>query len=120
MAYADIQIRADPQGAQGIAAQAFSTYGFRVTWENATKGKAEKGSKGGNIALGALAQYYAINFEIHPAQGGTVLRLIQGNSGMAGGIMGVAKVRKQFRGVSDNIADWMRANNMLVAYQKGK
>ncbi len=120
MAYADIQVRIDPAGAQNIAVQAFSANGFRVSWESSVMGMVETGSRGGNIALGALSQYYAINFEIHPAQGGTVLRLIQGNTGLAGGVIGMAKVKKKFRGVLDDIANWMQQNQMLVAYQKGK
>lgn len=111
-------IRTSAEGAQNIAAQAFAANGFAVKWESPLKGKAEKGSKGANIALGALAQYYAIEFEIHPSQGGTTLRLVQGNTGLAGGVLGLMKVKKQFNQVSDSIAAWLQQNNMLVGVQK--
>jgi hypothetical protein len=120
VAYSDIAIRTDPASAQNIVVQAFTANGFGVTWQAPLKGVAEKGSKGANIALGALAQYYGIDFEVHPQPHGVTLRLIQKNTGMAGGLLGVSAVKKKFASVSDQIANWMQINGMLLAYTKGK
>lgn len=119
MAYADILVRIDPQGAQNIVNQAFTANGFRVTWASGAHGKAEKGSKGANIALGALAQYYGIDFQIIPGPHGCTFRLIQSNTGLAGGLIGMSAVKKKFGAVSTSLAQWMQANGLLLGFTKG-
>ncbi|MGQ0797253.1 MAG: hypothetical protein ACT4OI_05230 [Methanobacteriota archaeon] len=116
--YADIAVRATPDEVQNLVQQAFSTNGFEVSWASGTKGKAEKGRKGMNIAFGALAQYYGIDFEIIPLQGGTTLRLHKANTGLAGGLWGMSKVNKQFNGLADSIAGWFQQQGRLVGVQK--
>src|SRR2546426_7604964 len=83
------------ENVRNLVTQAFAANGFQVTWASATKGKADKGSKGMNIAFGALAQYYAVEFEIFPAPDGSVLRLYQSVSGWWGGMWGRRKVKNQ-------------------------
>lgn len=91
-----------------------------MTWENAQQGKAEKGSRGANLALGALAQYYGIQFAILPVGEGATLRLIRSNSGAAGGLIGMARVKKQFNALSDTLAAWFRQQGTLVGVTQGK
>lgn len=62
--YADIAVRGSVDNVRNLVTQAFGANKFQVSWESSTKGKAEKGSKGMNIAFGALAQYYAAEFEV--------------------------------------------------------
>ncbi len=119
MGYVHIRIKVHPAEAQRIVAEAFSTYGFRVSWKSSMKGKAKKGSKGRSIAFGWLAQHYVINFEIHPSQGWTILQLIKGNTGLGRGLVGMVKVDDMFVAVSDDIANWMRMNHLLLGYQRG-
>ncbi len=64
--YTDIAVKSSVENVQNLVQTAFASSGFKVAWENATRGKAEKGSKGMNIAFGALAQYFGIDFEIFP------------------------------------------------------
>jgi len=116
--YTDIQVRGSVQNVQTLVQSAFSANEFAVAWAGPTKGKAEKGSKGMNIALGALAQYYAVDFEIHPDQGGTILRLHKGNSGLAGGLWGMSKVNKQFTQLGDTLASWFQQQGILVGVKK--
>jgi len=118
VSYADISVNGSVQNVQNLAQTAFASNGFTVKWENATKGKAEKGSKGLNIALGALAQYYGVDFEIYPGQSGAVLRLHKSNTGLAGGIWGMMKVSKQFEELSDTIAAWFQQQGVLQGIQK--
>ena len=51
----DIAVKAPVANVQNLVQQAFAANGFAVKWENPTKGMAEKGSKGANLMLGALA-----------------------------------------------------------------
>jgi len=62
--YADIAVRGSVENIQNLVLQAFTSNGFTVQWDSALKGKADKGSKGANILLGAAAQHHAVAFEI--------------------------------------------------------
>ena len=116
--YADIAVKAPVANVQNLVQHAFSASGFEVRWESATKGKAEKGSKGANIMLGALAQYYGIDFEIYPAENAATLRLLKANTGWAGGYLGARKVEKQFDQLSNTIATWFGQQGVLLGIQK--
>ena len=106
------------ENVQNLVQTAFAANGFDVKWAGATKGKAEKGSKGANIMLGALAQYYGVDFEIFPAQNAAILRLEKSNTGLAGGLWGMSKVNKQFDELADTIAAWFSQQGVLQAVQK--
>ena len=113
VSYADIAVRAPVENVQSLVQNAFAANGFGVSWENATKGKAEKGSKGANLMLGALSQYYGIDFEIFPQGQVATLRLHKANTGWAGGYLGARKVEKQFERLSDTLASWFRQLGVL-------
>jgi len=116
--YTDIQVRGSVENVQKLVQNAFVANEFAVQWAGPTKGKAEKGSRGANLMLGALAQYYAVDFEIHPDQSGAILRLHKGNSGLAGGLWGMSKVKKQFNQLGDTLASWFQQQGVLVAVKK--
>ncbi len=118
--YADVVVRGSVENVQNLVSHAFGANGFKVGWATATQGKAEKGSKGMNLAFGAFAQYYGIDFEILPAKENVVLRLYQANSGYAGGLWGASKVRKQFDGLTQTLAAWFQQQGVLVAAEKKK
>ena len=118
--YTDIAVKSAVQNVQNLVQHAFAANGFEVKWENATKGLAEKGSKGVNLMLGALAQYYGIEFEIYPqaqAEAAT-LRLHKANTGWAGGYLGARKVEKQFEQLSDTLAAWFGQQGVLQGVRK--
>lgn len=116
--YADIAVTAKVENVQNLVQNAFVANGFDVKWESGLKGKAEKGSKGLNIAFGAFAQYYGVDFEIHPAGDAATLRLHKSNTGLAGGIWGVSKVNKQFNQLADQIAGWFQTQGVLRGVKK--
>jgi len=118
VSYADITVRGSVENVQNLVQTAFSANGFTVQWAGPTKGKAEKGSKGANIMLGPLAQYYGVDFQIFPAQGAAVLRLEKSNTGLAGGLWGMSKVNKQFNDLADTMASWFQQQGVLQAVQK--
>ncbi len=118
--YSDVVVRSSVENVQNLVNHAFGANGFKVGWADATKGKAEKGSKGMNLAFGVFAQYYGIDFEILPAQDNVILRLYQANSGYAGGLLGASKVRKQFDNVTQTLAHWFQQQGVLVGAEKRK
>lgn len=118
--YADIAVRGSVENVQQLVQSAFVANQFSVSWASAVKGKAEKGSKGLNLALGALAQYYGIDFEIYPGQGTAVLRLYQANTGWAGGMIGAHRVKKQFEELHNLLVTWFQQQGVLAGTVKAK
>jgi len=116
--YTDIGVKGAVQNVQNLVQQAFAANGFQVRWDSAVKGKAEKGGKGMNIAFGALAQYFGIDFEIYPQQDAATLRLIKENTGWAGGAIGAMRVSKQFDQISDTLAAWFQSQGVLQGVRK--
>ncbi len=116
--YADLVVRGSVDNVKNLVQQAFAINGFTVTWLSPMSGKAEKGSKGANIALGVLAQRYAVDFQISQAAEGGTLRLIKSGSGMAGGLLGMRKVNKQFDVLSDTLSSWFKQQGLLLSVKK--
>jgi hypothetical protein len=99
---------------RNLTQQAFATNGFDVKWQSQTRGRAEKGSKGANIALRVLAQHYPVDFEILTATDGGTSRLVKTGSSMAGGLLGMRKVNKLFDLLSDTLASWFPQQGPLI------
>lgn len=118
--YADIAVHGSVENVQQLVQTAFATNQFKVNWASAVKGKAEKGSKGMNLALGALAQYYAVDFEIYPGSGNATLRLYQANSGWVGGAIGAHRVKKQFDELYRLMTTWFQQQGVLLGAAQGK
>ena len=107
MKYTDLMVAGSVDYAQQMLSHVFVQNGFQIQWQGPLAGKATKGSKGMHFAMGAFAQYYELDFEIVDLRNNTVaVRVIRATTGMMGGIIGVAKVRKQFEEVI----------NMLTVY----
>jgi hypothetical protein len=118
--YADIAVRGSVENVQQLVQSAFVANRFALSWASAVKGRAEKGSRGMNLALGALSQYYAVDFEIYPGQDGAVLRLFQANSGWAGGAIGAHRVKKQFEELHNLLVTWFQQQGVLTSSVKAK
>ena len=118
--YTDIAVKGSVDNVRNLVTQVFAANGFQVSWAAATKGKAEKGSKGMNLAFGALAQYYAVDFEIFPSPDGAVLRLYQSVSGWWGGMWGRSKVKNQWKQLTGTLASWFQQQGVLVGVHEAK
>jgi hypothetical protein len=120
MTFTDIFITGSPENARQAAQQAFEYNKFKVQWLTDFVGKATKGSKGMNIAVGAFAQYYEIDFQIMAANDGSVaLRLIQSNSGWAGGIIGASKVKKQYEEIVNGLSSYFQSQGLYKGRTSG-
>jgi hypothetical protein len=116
--YSLISVKGSVENIRNLVQQAFASNGFVIRWESQTKGRAEKGSMGANIALGVWAQHYAVDFDIVSGAEGGTLRLMKTGSGMAGGLLGMRKVNKQFDLLSDTLASWFTHQGLLLSVRK--
>jgi len=116
--YADISVKGSLENIQDMVRRAFGVNGFNVNMLDASNGKAEKGSKGANVFLGAMATHHVVDFEITPsAQGGT-LRLTKTGSGASGGLLGMRKANKEFEKLTDTLASWFKEQGVLLDVRK--
>ena len=105
MEHTDIFVAATVSDAQQWLAYLFGQQGFTLEWFDQGNGRATRGSEGANLALGALSQFYRIDFQILGLpDGGTAIRLYKMNSGWMGGVIGAHKVKKQYREIVDMVA----------------
>ena len=116
--YSDIAVRGSVENIQNLVLQAFTSNGFTVQWDGALKGKADKGSKGANILLGAAATHHSVSFEIYPASEGGTLRLIKAGSGASGGLLGMRSANKQFEKLTDTLSGWFSQQGLLLGVKK--
>jgi hypothetical protein len=121
MKYTDVLVNGQFEAVQQMVQQLFWQHGFTVDWQDGYTGKAHKGSKGGNFIGGALAQYYEVDFQLFsdPSRG-TGVRLFKSNTGLMGGVAGVAMVKKQYKEVVNNMSTYFQTNGMFLGTQEGK
>ncbi len=118
MKYADIGVKGSVENIQNLVQRAFEWHGFKVNWNGPNNGKAEKGSMGANLLLGALAQHYSVEFMITPEGQGGTLRLHKKGSGLAGGVIGMSRANKQFNTLAETLASWFNQQGLLLSIKK--
>jgi hypothetical protein len=102
--YVDIFLSGSLESVKNSTQIVFNQNKFDVRWETSFAGKASKGSKAANVALGAAAQYYQIDFKIFTMPNKDIaLRLIQAEKGAWGGLLGMSMEEKKFRKMIDAI-----------------
>ena len=113
MDYTDIFVNCSIENAQQMVQTVFQQNTFEINWMSQFNGKAQRGSKGMNVAFGALAQYYEIDFQIMTLPDGTVaVRLIKATSGWMGGVIGAHKVKKQYEGVVNMLSGYFQSQGV--------
>jgi len=115
--YADIAFKGSVDNIRNLTQQAFAFNGFQISWENQLK-TGPKGKQRSKHSSRVLAQHYAVDFEIFASDQGGTLRLVKSGSGMAGGLLGMRKVNKQFDLLSDTLASWFTHQGLLIGVRK--
>ncbi|XRQ07163.1 hypothetical protein ACN3XK_63355 [Actinomadura welshii] len=91
-----LRVTGTPDQVRPVLEQVLQPEGFRFTWENAGEGIVEKGSRTKALLLGAFGTHYKYRVLLYPAQDGSlVVDFGLATTGMSGGAVGVAKVRKK-------------------------
>lgn len=119
LAFVDFLVSMPVEHLQSVLVQAFWANGFQVGWHGPWAGKAQKGSLAANVVAGALAQYYAVEFQVFPGSWGSTLRIVKGNTGLFGGIIGYAMVDSKFAEVANGLQAWFHSNRVLAGVQRG-
>ena len=103
-AYYDIFLSGTMDSVRQATETNFNKNKFDVKWNGSYSGRASKGSKAANVALGALAQYYQIDFKIFLMPNkDIVVRLIKTESGAWGSVAGMAMAAKKFTKIIESM-----------------
>jgi hypothetical protein len=93
--HVDFILIGDPVIARNTVQNALESRGFHLNWSDPWTGVAERGSKAANVLAGALAQYMRVDFQVRDAgDGQTTFRISKASTGAMGGLVGVARTRK--------------------------
>lgn len=119
MAAHEFTLRGDAERAKQTAIEAFESRGFAFTWIDAWTGRATKGSKGANIMLGALAQYFELEVSVRSVDAEqSVVRIGTLSSGWMGGAIGASRTKKNFVSLRDELGATFDAAGVLVAHRE--
>jgi len=94
--------------------------GFTVTQTGPWSAHAERGSKGGSIALGALAgksgRHVVLDIACQATPDGNLaISLAQGASGMSGGVIGMQQAKSIYEGVYNAVGATFQNAGVLVS-----
>jgi hypothetical protein len=116
----DLVVTGDPSRARATVAQEMAARGFRLTWADEWTAVAERGSKGANVALGALAQYFKVGLRVMSAgTGNSIVRLETLSSGWMGGAIGAHRTTTNFDRLRDDLWRTFYDAGVLVTVNQG-
>jgi hypothetical protein len=112
-------ITGDPAAARDAVYQSLRDQGFTVTPNGDWAALAERGSKGASLVLGAFAGKSGrhVKLDITSAQDGAgnlVVSLLQGTSGISGGLIGKSQADQIYRDVYNTIGSSFQQSGALV------
>src|SRR5690606_23682793 len=104
-----------PEQVGPVLEQALQPEGFRFTWANPADCIIEKGSRTKALLLGAFGTHYKYRVLLRPQpDGNLVVDLGLATTGMSGGAVGVAKVRRKLDEVGRVLTTAFQTNGTLV------
>lgn len=110
-----IHVTGTPDQVRPVLEQVLGAEGFRFTWENPGECIVEKGSRTKALLLGAFGTHYKYRVLLRPQpDGNLVVDLGLATTGMSGGAVGVAKVRRKLDEVGRVLTTAFQNNGTLV------
>ena len=114
-----LALRISPEQARDAITNVLEAHGFRLTFADEWTAVAQKGSKGMNVAFGAMAQYFEFGVQIFQDPGGeTILRLSRNPVGYWGGLVGRARVAGTFGRIANEVITWLHQQGMLAGIRR--
>ncbi|MFD0855982.1 hypothetical protein ACFQ07_27330 [Actinomadura adrarensis] len=110
-----LRVTGPPEQVGQVLEQALQPEGFRFAWSNPQDAILEKGTFAKALLLGAFSPHFKYRLLLHPQQDGTVIVDIGlANTGLVGGAIGVARVRKGLDGVGEVLNHTFQQNGTFV------
>lgn len=110
-----IQVTGTPDQVRPMLEQVLQPAGFRFTWENAGECIIEKGTRTKALLLGAFSTHYKYRVILRPQPDGSlIVDLGLATTGMSGGAVGVAKVRKKLDEVGRILVQAFQSAGTLI------
>ena len=109
----------DPAAARDIVYGILTDQGFTLTRTDEWSADAERGSSGQSIILGALAgkkgRKVKLQIRCQSNSEGSVITLVQGTSGVSGGLIGMSQAKKIYTGIYDAIGAAFGSAGILIS-----
>lgn len=110
-----LQVTGSPEQVGQMLEQVLQAEGFRFTWANAADCVIEKGSRTKALLLGAFGTHYKYRLLLHPQPDGSlIVDLGLATTGMSGGAVGVAKVRRKLDEVGGILTNAFQQAGTLI------
>ncbi|MBW8483117.1 hypothetical protein [Actinomadura parmotrematis] len=110
-----VHLKSSPDEAVQLVENTLRPDGWKVSWTSPGTGSLEKGNRTKALLLGAFHIHYQYHVRVTQNPDGTsAVSVFPSNSGMAGGLIGVSKVKKGLGGVRDLLAGAAQANGTLI------
>lgn len=91
----------------------FASRKYKLKSGSPESGVYERGNYVLRLLFGAFVAYYKFNVSINSSAGTSTLLLSKAHSGFSGGVIGMAKLKKEFKMVADGLE---RADSALGIY----
>ena len=120
MAGYKLVVSGDHEAARGVMIEAMQGQGFSMEPTGDWSARAERGSKGASVALGALAgksgRHLILDIACSPSDDGNfTIMLTQSTSGMSGGLIGMNQAKKAYNEVYESLTAAFQSAGTFVA-----
>ena len=112
-------VSGDPVAARNTVYNVLINQGFTLKYLDEWSAKAQRGSSGVSVALGALAgtsgRHIKLNITCQSAPDGFVITLAQGTSGISGGVIGMAQAERLYTDVYNTVGTAFQNAGILIS-----
>ena len=112
-------VRGDPAIARNTVYAALANQGFTLTPHDDWSADAERGSSGASVMLGAFAgkkgRHVKINITCQSSPDGFVITLLQGTSGVSGGLIGVQQAESIYTEIYQSVGTAFLNAGILIS-----
>ena len=112
-------VSGDAFAARDTVYSVLTNQGFSVAQIDDWSARAERGSAGASIALGALAgkqgRHVKLNISCQSSPDGLVISLTQGTSGVSGGLIGMSQAEKIYSDIYNTVGAAFQNAGVLVS-----
>ena len=112
-------VSGDPATARNTVYAALENQGFALTQVDDWSARAERGSQGASIALGAFAgkqgRHVILDVTCSTSPEGVVITLVQGTSGVSGGLFGMEQARSLYADIYNSVGLAFQGAGVLIS-----
>lgn len=115
MATYTYHLSGDPRRALDTALKVLGDQKYTVSKDSEWSATAEVGSTGKVALFGAFSPHVRLGVTVATNPDGAVLRLVQSTTGVAGGLIGMSKVKKAVKAAGEGVQQALQSEGTLAS-----